>query len=146
MNTETFTAPTLAETYANVPTVSQAIVNYVQKAGSSTFAELFEIFGPDNVCPQTARKSFIAQLRYLTSRHELALHGRQAKGYSFDSLVITPPGVTPPEVTAPARHPLRATPPQNDVLHAPVWVPPACSVLRPGALAHQKHASFGVRC
>jgi len=29
---------------------------------------------------------------------------------------------------------------------APVYAPPACSVLRPGALDYQRYATRGVRC
>ena len=129
------------------PSVNDAIVDYVGKMSRCSFTELFEIFGPDNVGPERARKSFIELLRCLSSSHKIAILGRQDKGYSLDNLVITlPPEVVPDvEGQAPVA-PIRTQAPQYDAMHGDAYVHVLPPPTRPGSLDFQRYRSHGYLC
>ncbi len=140
-------AQILAATLATVPTVGEAVVNYVTKMGRVGFSELFETFGPENVCAQRARKSFIELLRFLASSHKIAIHGRQDKGYSLDNLVITLPEVaaSDDDGQAPAA-PIPTQAPQYDAMHCDAYVHVLSPPIRPGSLDFQRYRTHGNKC
>lgn len=139
-------AQSLAATLATVPTVGDAVVNYVTKMGRVGFSELFETFGPENVCAQRARKSFIELLRCLASSHKIAIHGRQDKGYSLDNLVISLPEAATPSDSQETPVPIRTRAPQYDVMHGDAYVHVLAPPTRAGALNFKRFATKGVRC
>lgn len=133
-------AQSLAATLASVPTVSQAIANYVNKAGKCSWKELYAVFGHAEDT-ESHRKQFSLLLVSLVKRGQInACHrcgvGRKIADRYYTSIEDNPTvistNITPP--------------PQNNTMTAPVWVPPVCSALRPGALDYKRYASHGHQC
>jgi hypothetical protein len=130
-------AQSLAETLAKVPSVPQAITNYVNKAGLCSFMALYAIFGPEDDSYHLRRK-FGQKLADLVASGLIdfkkgegrdTIENRTYTRASDDqsALVLTPP-------------------PQINIMAAPVYVPLPSCVLRPGALDHKRYATRGVRC
>ncbi len=134
-------AQSLRATLAAVPSVNQAIVNYINKQGRCSFMELYSIFGPeeDN---EAARKKFSTRMKDLVDRDLItASQAKKTGGIRLQDRIYLP------ATTAQAERAKAITPPpQINTMTAPVYVPPASTVLRPGALDYQRYASRGVRC
>ncbi|MDD2811684.1 hypothetical protein [Rhodoferax sp.] len=127
------------ETTQTLTGTDQAITRYINENGKCSWLDLYENFGPEADTP-SARNDFGARLASLSrSGHIRACQGIKNNKPREERCYARPQTHTDPiaPITPPACY---------DMLRAPVYVPPPCSVLRPGALDYQRHASHGVRC
>lgn len=127
------------ETTQTLTGTDQAITRYINENGKCSWLDLYENFGPEADTP-SARNDFGARLASLSRSGHIhacqALHGNAPRDQRYYT-----------RYQEHTRQTTNLTPPAcYDMLRAPVYVPPPCSVLRPGALDYQRHASHGVRC
>ncbi len=136
----THTIPTLAETLATVPTVSQAITNYVNKVGKCSWLDLYAIFGHEEDT-ETHRKQFGVLLSDLCKCGHICASQPHVGAMKRENRYYTRMEERTTEITT------AITPPRQISWKAAddykVKNHPA---LRPGALDYQRHASRGVRC
>ncbi len=134
-------AQSLRATLAAVPTVNQAIVNYINKQGRCSFVELYSIFGPEEDS-EGNRKKFSTRMKDLVDRGLIsASQAEKTGGIRLQDRIYLPATAAQME-----RAQAITPPPQINTMKAPVYVPPASGVLRQGALDYQSHASRGGRC
>ncbi|MDD5031292.1 MAG: hypothetical protein PHH58_17655 [Rhodoferax sp.] len=131
-----------------------ALLNAVAQYGTAHYGLLFLMFGKTDLPDKQGHALFSKKLEHLCVSGQLAGTGRgqlrlfwlgdKVQGMGNGGQITHDPHA--PACAADAAPAVRAAPRQNNTMTAPVYVPPPCAALRPGALDYQRYASFGHGC
>lgn len=135
--------------------VNIEILNFVNRRGHATWAELFAAFGDGSANEKGSTQRFSKKLEYLVYVEKLQATGRgRARSFYIGPMAGKPYSgrgrtdvCSAPCPLTPHYTPVTLTPPrQFNTMGAEPYVPPAQCAMRPGSLDYQRYASFGNRC
>jgi hypothetical protein len=157
------TIPTITRTASLKSQSNVDLLNFVNQRGEASFHALCANFGPSEPASRSARQQFIGKLSYLVRTQQLCKRGHGLTAHYWLGALACQPQPQPappqpkrcvlppadsllPQHISPWQIPITATPPAYDAMHAPAYLPPAMTAMRPGALDYRAIASHGHRC
>lgn len=144
--------------------INHALLVLVKQCDEASYSLLFDLFGELERNTTAAHTRFSKKLEYLCYTDQLQRTGMGKKAvYKLGHLAFKPqPGtalamrhcearsnaaIQEPPIAAEDSYLFhKAQPIRYDVVHAPVYMPPPTTVLRPGALDFKRVASHGFPC